>query len=47
MERNLPADAPTTVRNVVGLLRGSDKKLRDTYIIVSSHYDHVGLAHHR
>ena len=30
--------------NVVGLLRGSDKKLRDTYIIVSAHYDHVGLA---
>lgn len=43
-KRNIPADAPTTVRNVVGLLRGSDKKLRDTYLIVSSHYDHVGLA---
>lgn len=43
-KRNLPADAPTTARNVVGLLPGSDRKLRDTYIIVSSHYDHVGLA---
>ena len=32
------------MRNVAGLLRGSDSKLRDTYIIVSSHYDHVGLA---
>ncbi len=31
-------------RNVVGLLRGSDPALRDTYIIVSSHYDHVGMA---
>lgn len=30
--------------NVAGLLRGTDKKLRDTYILVSSHYDHVGLA---
>jgi Zn-dependent M28 family amino/carboxypeptidase len=43
-KRNLPAEAPKTVRNVAGLLRGSDKTLRDTYIIVSSHYDHVGLA---
>ncbi len=44
LERTLAPDAPRTMRNVVGLLRGSDKKLRDTYIIVSSHYDHVGLA---
>ncbi len=43
-KRNLPADAPATVRNVVGLLRGSDRKLRDTYIIVSSHYDHIGTS---
>jgi Zn-dependent M28 family amino/carboxypeptidase len=43
-KRNLPADAPTTVRNVVGLLRGSDPEFRNTYIIVSSHYDHVGMA---
>lgn len=33
-----------SARNVVGLLRGSDPTLRDTFIIVSSHYDHVGLA---
>lgn len=31
------------VRNVVGLLRGSDPKLRDTYIILSAHYDHLGV----
>jgi hypothetical protein len=42
--RNVPADAPATVRNVVGLLRGSDPVLRGTYIIVSGHYDHVGMA---
>lgn len=29
-------------RNVIGVLRGSDPKLRDTYIIVSAHYDHIG-----
>lgn len=33
-----------SARNVVGLLRGTDPVLRDTYIIVSAHYDHVGLA---
>ena len=31
-------------RNVVGILRGSDPKLKDTYVVVSSHYDHIGLA---
>lgn len=33
-----------TARNVAGLLRGTDQTLRNTYIIVSAHYDHVGLA---
>jgi Zn-dependent M28 family amino/carboxypeptidase len=33
-----------SARNVVGLLRGSDPTLRNSYIIVSAHYDHVGLA---
>ncbi len=28
--------------NVVGIIRGNDKKLRDEYIIVSGHFDHVG-----
>lgn len=53
---DLPADArvsvraaPTEVtaatsRNVAGILRGSDPVLRDTYIVVSAHYDHVGMA---
>ncbi|HEV2704342.1 MAG TPA: M28 family peptidase [Pyrinomonadaceae bacterium] len=30
-------------RNVVGLLRGSDPKLRDTYVVLSAHYDHLGI----
>ncbi len=30
------------VRNVIGLLRGSDPKLKNSYIIVSAHYDHLG-----
>jgi hypothetical protein len=31
------------LRNVVGLLRGSDPALKDSYVIVSAHYDHIGL----
>jgi Zn-dependent M28 family amino/carboxypeptidase len=35
---------PGKIRNVVGLLRGSDPVLRDTYVILSAHYDHLGVA---
>ncbi|MFC5481028.1 M28 family peptidase [Massilia suwonensis] len=34
--------APVKVRNVVGVLRGSDPVLKDSYILVTAHYDHVG-----
>ena len=30
-------------RNVVGLLRGTDPVLKDTYVIVTGHYDHLGV----
>ena len=33
---------PAWVRNVAGVLRGSDPVLRDTYILVTAHYDHLG-----
>lgn len=29
--------------NVVGLLRGSDPVLKDTYVMVTAHYDHLGI----
>ena len=29
-------------RNVVGIVEGSDAKLKDTYVIVGAHYDHIG-----
>jgi len=35
-------DTPINARNIAGLLRGSDPRLRDTYVIVSAHYDHLG-----
>ena len=34
---------PISARNVAGLLRGSDPVLRDTYVVVSAHYDHEGI----
>ncbi len=36
-------DSPQS-RNVAGILRGSDPQLKETYVMLSSHYDHVGLA---
>ena len=37
------AETPARVRNVAAVLRGSDPALRDTYVIVSAHYDHLGV----
>jgi len=37
------APAPLKVRNVVGVLRGSDPALARTYILVTAHYDHLGI----
>jgi Zn-dependent M28 family amino/carboxypeptidase len=37
------SDTPQKVRNVIGVLRGSDPALKDTFIIVSAHYDHLGI----
>ncbi len=41
---NLPApdDRPVTLKNVIGVLRGSDPRLRDTYVFLTAHYDHIG-----
>ena len=30
--------------NVAGILRGSDPALRDTYVVISAHMDHVGVG---
>lgn len=35
--------APVIVRNVIGVLRGSDPVLKDSYILVTAHYDHIGM----
>ena len=39
-----PAGVPHDMaNNVVGILRGSDPVLKDTYILVTAHYDHLGI----
>jgi hypothetical protein len=37
-----PIEKPVKVHNVAGLLRGSDPKLSDTYVMLTAHYDHLG-----
>ena len=39
-----PLARPVVLKNVAGILRGSDPALKDTYVIVSAHYDHVGVG---
>ena len=39
-----PVDRPVSLKNVAGLLKGSDPELSKTYVLVSAHYDHVGLG---
>lgn len=41
-EHRLNRAGEPVIKNVVGVHRGSDPDLKDTYIIVSAHYDHIG-----
>lgn len=34
---------PVKLRNVAALLRGSDPVLKNTYVVLSAHYDHLGM----
>ena len=38
-----PAAAPVKLRNVIGVLRGSDPALKNTCVVVTAHYDHLGV----
>ncbi len=44
LHTNAASEKPVTVRNVAAILRGSDPQLRNTYVILSAHYDHLGIA---
>ncbi len=37
-----PNKKPIKLRNVIGVLPGSDPVLKDTYVLVTAHYDHIG-----
>ena len=36
-------ERPVKLRNVIGVLRGSDPALRDTFVFLTAHYDHLGI----
>jgi hypothetical protein len=38
-----PIEEPVTLKNVIGLLRGSDPELKSTYVLITAHYDHIGM----
>ena len=38
-----PDVQPAKIRNVAGVLRGTDPLLKYTYLIVTGHYDHLGV----
>jgi hypothetical protein len=38
-----PAVQAVKLRNVAGVLRGSDPALKDTYVVITAHYDHLGI----
>jgi hypothetical protein len=38
-----PKIEPVTQRNVIGVLRGSDPTLQDTCVLLTAHYDHLGV----
>lgn len=38
-----PVPNPVKARNIVGVLAGSDPALKDSYVLVTAHYDHLGV----
>ncbi len=41
---SLPPDGRVVETNVIGLVRGSDPELSDEYVLVTAHFDHVGVG---
>lgn len=39
-----PQDQNVTVKNVIGVLPGSDPTLKKTYVMLTAHYDHIGTT---
>jgi Zn-dependent M28 family amino/carboxypeptidase len=38
-----PIEQPVKLRNVIGVLPGADPALKDTYVLLTAHYDHLGM----
>lgn len=38
-----PVTKTVELRNVAGILRGSDSALKNTFLVLSAHYDHLGM----
>jgi Zn-dependent M28 family amino/carboxypeptidase len=47
MKKALKDREVVRARNVIALLEGSDPKLRDEYVVISGHYDHMGVVQGR
>jgi len=43
LQLQAPEEEKITLRNVVGVLEGSDPALKHTYLLLTAHYDHVGV----
>ena len=39
-----PEDQKFIAKNVIGVIRGSDPKLKDTFVLLTAHYDHIGTT---
>ena len=39
-----PKDQRVTLKNVIAILRGSDPQLKDTCVLLTAHYDHIGTT---
>lgn len=42
--QNLPGKGEVKMKNVVAMIKGTDEKLKDSPIVISAHYDHLGLG---
>ena len=41
---NFPDKGEIQMKNVVAVIRGNDEKLKDSPVVISAHYDHLGLG---
>jgi len=42
--RDTLSNSPQTGYNIIGVLEGTDAKLKNEFVIIGAHYDHIGLA---